>query len=67
MMDNETDGIIDEPFKSLLQNYQKDLEESIRRSSFAFDSVELLYYLLQNTSLKRTRSSYIDSPEWLKN
>ena len=27
MMDSETDEIIDELFESLLQNYQKDLEE----------------------------------------
>ena len=66
MMGSETDEIIDEIFKSLLQNYQKDLEESIR-SNFVFDSVDLLYYYLQKTSPKRTRSSYIDSPEWLKN
>ena len=26
-----------------------------------------MHYHLQKTSLKRTRSSYIDSPEWLKN
>ena len=54
-------------FKSLLQNYQKDLEESVIGTNFVFDSVDLLYYHLQKTSLKRTRSSYIDSPEWLKN
>ena len=59
--------IIDELFESLFQNYQKDLEESMRGSNFVFDSVDLLYYHLQKTSLKRIRSSYIDSPEWLKN
>ena len=59
--------IIDELFESLFQNYQKDLEESMRGSNFVFDSVDLLYYHLKKTSLKRIRSSYIDSPEWLKN
>ena len=34
---------------------------------FIFDSVDLLYYHVHKTSLKRTRSSYIDSPKWLKN
>ena len=68
MMGSETGEIIDELFKSLLQNYQKDLEESMRGNNFVFDSVDLLYYHLQKTSLKKKNgSSYIDSPEWLKN
>ena len=46
MMGNETDEIIDERFESFLQNYQKDLEESMRKSEFNFDSVDLLYYHL---------------------
>ena len=67
MIGNETDGIIRERFESLLQRYQEGLEESMKGSEFIFDSVNLLYYHLQKTSLKRTRSSYIDSLEWLKN
>ena len=43
MMVSETDEIIDELFESLLQNYQKYLEESMRESNFVFDSVDLLY------------------------
>ena len=39
----------------------------MKGSDFIPDGVNLLYYHLQKTSLKRTRSSYIDSPEWLKN
>ena len=67
MMGSETDEIIDELLKSLLQNYQKDLEESMRGSNFVSDSVDLMYYHLQKTYLKRIGLSYIDSPEWLKN
>ena len=67
MMGSETDEIIEELFKSLLQRYQEGLEKSMKGSEFIFDSVDLLYYHLQKTSLKRTRSSYIDSPKWLKN
>ena len=63
MMGSETDEIIEELFKSLLQRYQEGLEESMKGSEFIFDSVDLLYYHLQKTSLKRTRSSYIDSPK----
>ena len=66
MMGNETDEIIEKLFESLLQNYQKDLEESMRGSGFVFDSIDLLYYHLQKIGLKRG-GSYIDSPEWLKN
>ena len=67
LMGYETDEIIEELFKSLLQRYQEGLEESMKGSEFIFDSVNLLHYHLQKTSLKRTGSSYIDSPEWLKN
>ena len=35
-------------------------------SEFIFDSVDLMNYHLQKTSLKRARS-YIDSPKWLEN
>ena len=56
---SETDEIIDELFQSLFAK--------ISRSEFIFDSVNSLHYHLQKTSLKRTGSSYIDSPEWLKN
>ena len=38
----------------------------MRGSQFIFDGIDLLYYHLQNVSLKRS-GSYINSPEWLKN
>ena len=46
MMGSETNDIIEELFKSLLK-YQERLEESIREIEFVFDSVDLLYYHLQ--------------------
>ena len=46
------------------QRYQKGLEESMKRSEFAFDNVNSLYYKLHKM---RWIISYIDSPEWLKN
>ena len=68
MMGSETNDFIEELCRSLFQKYQKELEESIKRESdFIFDSVDLLYYHLQKTSLSRKGGSYIDSPEWLKN
>ena len=63
MMSSETDEIIEELFESLLQRYQQGLEKSMKGSEFVFDSVDLLYYHFQKTSLKRTGSSYIDSPK----
>ena len=67
IMDSETDNIIKELFESLLQKYQEGLEESMRGSNFYFDSVDLLYYHLQKTSLSRKGSSYKESPKWLNN
>ena len=67
MIGSETGKIIEELFKSLLQKCQEGLVESVKGSEFIFDSVDLLYYHLQKTSVKRIGSSYINSPKWLKN
>ena len=66
MEGGKTDEIIEEIFGSLLQNYQKNLEEPMRVSEFVPDSIDLLYYHLQKVDWKRS-GSYIDSPEWWKN
>ena len=66
MMGSETDEIIEDLFKYLLQRYQERLEESLRGSEFIFDGVDAMYYDLNKVSLSRG-SSYIDSPEWLRN
>ena len=66
-MRSETNDIIEELRKSLLQKYQEGLEESMIGSKFICDSVHLFYYYLQKTSLNRKRSSYINSSTWLKN
>ena len=64
IMGSETNDIIEELCKSLLQNYQEGLEESMGGSKFIFDSVDL-YHNLQKTSLNK-KGSYIDFPKWLK-
>ena len=56
MMGTETDEIIQELFKSLLQRYQEGLEESMRGSEFVFDSVNSLYDKPHKISLNRGRS-----------
>ena len=40
-------------FESLLQRYQEGLEESMKRSEFIFDSIDLLFYELNNIGLNR--------------
>ena len=68
MMGSETNYIIEELCESLLQKYQEGLGESMRRGSgFIFDSVDLLHYHLQKTSLTKKGGSYTDSSEWLRN
>ena len=57
---------LEELFESLLQNYQKKLEEPMRGSEFVPDSIDLLHYHLQKVGFKRS-GSYIASPGWLKN
>ena len=66
-MGDKTDEIVDELFEHFSQNYKKYFDKSMRQIEFIFDSVDLLYYNLQKTNLNKKGSSYIDSPEWLKN
>ena len=66
MNGSDTDEIIEELFKSLLQRYQENLQEKMRGSDFAFDGVNFLYYDFIKISISRG-GSYIDSPKWLKN
>ena len=66
-MGDKTDEIVDELFEPFSQNHKKYFDKSLRQIEFIFDSVDLLYYNLQKTNLNKKGSSYIDSPEWLKN
>ena len=53
MMGSKTDEIIEELFESLLQLYQKNLEEPMRGSEFVYDSIDALYYNVSKVSLSR--------------
>ena len=66
MNGSDTDEIIKELFKSLLQRYQENLQEKMRGSDFAFDGINFLYYDFNKISINRG-GSHIDSPKWLKN
>ena len=61
MNGSDTDEIIKELFKSLLQRYQENLQEKMRGSDFEFDGVNFLYYDFNKISISRG-GSYIDSP-----
>ena len=63
MIGVDTNEIIKKLFNSLLQRYQKGLEESMRGSDFVFDYAESLNYILKD--LKRF-GSYIETPDWIK-
>ena len=65
MNGSDTDEIIKELFKSLLQRYQENLQEKMTGLDFAFDGVNYLYYNFKKISISRG-GSYIDSPKWLK-
>ena len=65
MSGSDTDEIIKELFKSLLQRYQENLQEKMKGSDFAFDGVNHLHYDLNKISISKG-GSYIDSPKWLK-
>ena len=62
----ETNDIINELFKSFIERYQETLETKLKGSTFVFESVDLLYYILHKISLNRG-GSYIDSPDQIEN
>ena len=66
MSGTETDDIINELFKSFSRRYQEGLETKMKGNNFTFEHIDLWEYHLHKISLNRG-SSYIDSPEWIKN
>ena len=62
----ETKEAINELFNSFLRRYQEGLETKMKGSGYRFEKVDLLEYHLHKVSLNRG-SSYINSPERLKN
>ena len=62
----EIEDITNELFSTFCGRYQEGLETKMRRSSFTFERIDLLEYHFHKISLNRG-SSYIESPEWIKN
>ena len=65
MIGRDTNEVIEDLFKSLLQGYQENLEEKVKGSEFFFDGVNSLYYDLNKISLDRGGSD-IKSERWLE-
>ena len=62
----EADDVINELFNSFRRRYQEGLQTKMKGSSFTFERIDLLEYHIHKISPNK-RSSYINSPEWLKN
>ena len=65
MINDEADEVIKEPFDSLKNRYQNNLQ-SMKGSELVFDYVHLLYYECHKINPNRG-GSHIDSPHWIKN
>ena len=62
----ETGDVINKLVNTFRKRYQEGLETKMRGCSFTFERIDLLEYHLHKISLNRC-SSYINSPEWIKN
>ena len=62
----DTSDAINELIDSFYKRYQEGLETKMKGSSYIFEHIDLLEYHLHKISLNRG-SSYIESPEWIKN
>ena len=62
----ETDDAFNKLFNTFRRRHQEGLETKMKGSNFTFERNDLLEYHLHKISLNRG-SSYIKSPEWIKN
>ena len=65
MNGSETEEIIESLYRSLLQNYNDNLQEKMRGSDFVFNGINYFYYDFNRVSISKG-GSYIESPKWLK-
>ena len=65
MNGSETEEIIESLYRSLLQNYNDNLQEKMRGSNFVFNGINYFYYDFNRVSISKG-GSYNDSPKWLK-
>ena len=50
---NDANEVVDELFQSVRSRYQGNLETSMRRNDFIFDSVQLMYYKCHEVNFRR--------------
>ena len=65
MSGSETEEIIESLYRSLLQNYNDNLQEKMKGSDFVFNGINYFYYDFNRVSISKG-GSYIESPKWLK-
>ena len=65
MNGSETEEIIESLYRSLLQNYNDNLQEKMKDSDFVFNRINYFYYDFNRVSICKG-GSYIDSRKWLK-
>ena len=65
MNGSETEEIIESLYRSLLQNYNDNLQEKMKGSDFVFNGINYFYYDFNRVSICKG-GSYIDSPKWLQ-
>ena len=65
MNGSETEEIIESLYRSLLQNYNDNLQEKMKGSDFVFNGINYFYYDFNRANICKG-GSYIDSPKWLK-
>ena len=65
MFGDDSDDIIEQLFRSLIQKYEENLQNKMRGLDFKCEGVNFLYYDFNKISLNRG-GSYIDSQKWLK-
>ena len=66
IMNGTGSDAINKLINSFTKRYQEGLETKLKGSSYIFECIDLLEYHLHKIGLNRG-SSYIESPEWLKN
>ena len=64
---SQTSMVVDDLFKSLLDEYEFSLRTKMKKSNLPYDRVRAFYYKLHKISINRSGDSYIDSPDWIKN
>ena len=58
MIGSGKNAFIEELFESFLQKYLEGLEESMRRSEFVYDSIDVYHYNLNKVSFKKIHKEY---------